>query len=85
MLELVHGEGDGRRNDIAENVEGGAGAVVTEENLELIGGLLGGSDGVGLVGLELGELEVEALEVELGDVAGFVALAADVEFALVVG
>ncbi len=40
-----------------------------------IAGLLGGGDGVGLVGLELGELEVEALEVELGEVAGLVAVA----------
>lgn len=72
-------------DDIADHVEVGAGFVDAHQNLKLIGGLLGGCNGVGFVGFKLGELEVEALVVELGDVASLIALVSDVELVLVVG
>ena len=61
------------------------GLSYAQQNLKLIAGLLGGCDGVGFVGFKLGELEVEALVVELGDVASLIALVSDVELVLVVG
>ena len=85
LLEVVHADGDGRRDDLADDVEVGTGLVDAEQHLELVAGLLCGDDGVGLVGLELGELEVEALEVELGDVACLVAVVADVDLVFEVG
>jgi hypothetical protein len=85
LLEVVHGDGNGRRNEVAGDVEVDAGLVEAEQDLELVAGLLGGGDGVGFVGLELGELKVEALEVELGEVAGLVAFFADGELVFVVG
>ncbi len=51
----------------------------------MIAGLLGGDDGVGLIGFELGELQVETFEVELGYVTGLVALVTDFYFMFVVG
>ena len=74
LLETRPWSGYGRRDDVADDVEVGAGFVEAEEGLELNAGLLCVGDGVGLVGFELGELEVEALEVELGEVASLVAL-----------
>ena len=62
-----------------------AGPVDAEQDLELVAGLFGGSDRIGFVGFELGELQVETLVVELGEVAGLVAIAADVKFVFVVG
>ena len=85
LFEALHRIGDGRRHDVSDDVEVRTRLVVADQRLELDAGLLGVGYGVRLVGFELGELQVEALEVELGDVAGLVAIAGDVEFVFVVG
>jgi hypothetical protein len=85
LLEVVHGERDGRRNYIADDVEVRAGLVDSEQNLELEAGLLHGGDGIRVIALELGELEIEALIVELGEVSGLVAVVADGNLFLEVG
>ena len=57
----------------------GVGCLDADQGLELVGGLLERDDVVGLVGFEAAELEVEALEVELAEVAGLVAVVGDVD------
>ena len=85
MLEALHGVGDGRRNDVANDVEVWTRFVVAEERLKLDAGLLSACNGVRFIGLELRELEIESLEVELGEVAGFKAFVAYVELVFEVG
>ncbi len=75
----------GGRYDVADDIEVRTGFVVAHERLELNAGLLSAGDGVRFVGFELGELEVEPIVVEPGEVTGFEALVADVELVFEVG
>ena len=80
--ELLPCLGDGGRYDVAGDVECRRGVGDAEEGLELVGGLLQGDLVVGDVGFEGTELEVESFEVELAEVAGFVAVVGDLDFVL---
>ncbi len=68
------------RDDVAGDVEILGGRLDADEGLELVAGLAKIDDVVGFVGFEVAELKVEALEVELAEVAGFEAIVGDVDF-----
>ena len=78
--ELILGLGDEGRDDVAGDVEVLGREFYADDGLELVAGLAERDDVVGFVGFVVAELEVEAFEVQLAEVAGFEAVVSDVDF-----
>jgi hypothetical protein len=82
LFESHHGAGHDRRYYIANYIEVLARLIVSKQDLELGAGLLCIGDRARLVGFELRKLQIEALEVEFGEVSGLQAFAGDLKLVL---
>ena len=82
LFQLFHGAGHNGRDHIAHHIEIIARLVVSEQDLELHAGLLRIGDCVRFIRFELRELEIEPLEVQLGEIPRLQAIAANIELVL---